>query len=264
MRSKKILVVDDDRSIQQMIRVCLEELGCVLEQAADGAQALEAIHRAPPDVVLLDLAMPVIDGMTVLADLRTLLPDSTMKVVVMTAHGSVRAAIQAVRLGAADFLEKPFKPEELRQCVASALSDALPGGVDPNVGYGAALQSVRDALRRGKFIAAEAALMKAGTISDSDPCFMNLAGVLHEAHGRQASARNFYQKALKVDPHYTPAHRNLARLDQFERTGSTRAEVDLGDEPYLADAESPPSSPADRFGRMLLAGRKNSESVNVR
>ena len=251
METKRILVVDDDRGIQQMLRVCLEGSGYAVEQAFDGAQALECIHRQSPDVVLLDLAMPVLDGMTVLADLRTMLPDAVTRVIVMTAHGSVRSAIQAVRLGAADFLEKPFKPEELRHSVSSVLSDRLPDG--SGAGYGAVLQSVRDALRRGKFIAAEAALMKAGTISDTDPCFMNLAAVLHEAHGRVASARNFYRKALAVDPGYEPAQRNLKRLDQFEESGSTRLEVDLGDEPGSHPDEEPESSAADRFARLLVS-----------
>lgn len=236
-----------------MLRMCLEGSGYTIEQATDGAQALEAIHRQAPDVLLLDLAMPVLDGMTVLADLRSMLPDIPMHVIVMTAHGSVRSAIQAIRLGAADFLEKPFKPEELRNSISSVLSESIPG-LNTEAGYGAALQSVRDALRRGKFITAEATLMKAGTISDTDPCFMNLAGVLHEAHGRAASARNFYRKALTVDAGYEPAQRNLKRLDQFEENGDTRMEVDLGDESHSHANEShKKSSPAERFGRLLIS-----------
>lgn len=233
LSAKRLLIVDDDRHIQQMLRVCLESSGYAVEQAYDGAAALEAIQRNPPDLVLLDLAMPVLDGMTVLADLRAMLPEQRTRVVVMTAHGSVRTAMQAVRLGAADFIEKAFKPDDIRQSAASVLSaDAVTG-----TGYVATLQAVRDALRRGKFIAAEAALMKAGTISDNDPCFITLAGVLHEAHGRTASARNFYRKALASDAAYEPARHNLKRLDQIERAGSTRLEPALGDEP-VPDGEA--------------------------
>jgi CheY-like chemotaxis protein len=250
MDAKRILIVDDDRGIQHMLRLCLENTGCVIEQAHDGARALETIHRDAPDLVLLDLAMPVLDGMTVLADLRAMLPESRLRVIVMTAHGSVRAAMQAVRLGASDFLEKPFTPDDIRQSVASVL-----GGESGNGGgYGAVLQSVRDALRRGKFIAAEAALMKAGTISDGDRCFLNLAGVLHEAHGRTGSARNFYRKALAASEAYAPARHNLKRLDQMEQNGSTRLEVALGDE-RVPDGGTGPScgaSGADRFRQVLL------------
>jgi CheY-like chemotaxis protein len=257
MDGKRILIVDDDANIQRMLRVCLEGDGYAVQQVTDGARALEAIEQQPPDVVLLDLAMPVLDGMTVLADLRSMLAESPMRVIVMTAHGSVRSAMQAVRLGAADFLEKPFKPDELRHSIGSVLSDEFPGGgLHPSAGYDTALQSVRDALRRGRFIAAEAAMMRAGTISDSDPCFMNLAGVLHEAHGRTSSAKNFYRKALAVDGNYGPARHNLKRIEQIELTGGTRLEVDLGDQPTSLDeangdgARRP--SPADRFRRVLL------------
>jgi CheY-like chemotaxis protein len=253
MQPSRILIVDDDRNIQRMLRLCLEGSGYAVEQATDGALALEAIHRQPPDVVLLDLAMPVLDGMSVLADLRTILSATAMRVIVMTAHGSVRTAMQAVRLGAADFLEKPFRPEELRQSVASVLGSDTAGQADSVTVYGLTLQHVRDALRQGKFIAAEAALMKAGTISDCDPCFLNLAGVLHEAHGRQSSARNFYRKALAIDAGYRAASENLQRLDEIEQTGATRLEVALGDESgtRIPDASSAASS-ADRFRRILF------------
>lgn len=248
----RILIVDDDRNIQTMLRVCLESSDYAVEQATDGAQALEMIHRDHPDLVLLDLAMPVLDGMSVLADLRMLLTARSTRVIVMTAHGSIRSAIQAVRLGAADFLEKPFKPAELRQSVASVLNEAPAASQDEQAGYAVALQTVRDALRRGKFIAAEAALMKAGAISDADPCFMNLAGILHEAHGRISSARNFYGKALIVDRDYAPAQRNLRRLDEIAQTGGTRLDVALGDDtsPRPVDAAAA-ASLAGRFRELL-------------
>ena len=252
MDTKRILIVDDDANIQRMLRVCLEGSGYAVDQATDGARALEAISQAPPDLVLLDLAMPVLDGMTVLADLRSMLPKGNTRVIVMTAHGSVRSAMQAVRLGAADFLEKPFKPDELRQSVASVLLDSfeIPG---VHGGYAAALQSVRDALRRGKFISAEAALMKAGTITDNDPRFLNLAGVLHEAHDRTASARTFYGKALIADESYEPARHNLRRLEQIEQTGASRLEVAMGDEPVPTTDPNGRSS-ADRFRSVLHEG----------
>jgi len=238
MDAKRILIVDDDRNIQTMLRVCLEGSGYDIEQATDGAQAMEAIDRRRPDLVLLDLAMPVLDGMTVLADLRVLLSDRAPRVIVMTAHGSVRAAMQATRLGASDFLEKPFLPEELRMSIASVLNEPRMGAGGAEGGYGAVLQAVRNALRGKQLTAAEAALMKAGTISDTEPCFLNLAGVLHEAHGRIASARRFYARALAADPTYEPARRNLQRTNEMELFGKPSSDAALGDEPVNAGVES--------------------------
>jgi len=231
MELPQILIVDDDASIRTSVRLCLETAGYRVEQATHGADALEFIHRAAPDLVLLDLAMPVMDGMTVLAEIRALLKDRAPRVVVMTAHGSVRTAIQAVRLGASDFLEKPFTPDDLRQSVASVLHDELPRHLPaPGAGYGEVLQTVRSALRAGKFKEAEAALMSAGTITDDDPAFLNLAGVLHESHGRVDSASRFYQRAANKNRRYLSAQENLKRLGEIRRYGKSTRPVAFGDE----------------------------------
>jgi DNA-binding response OmpR family regulator len=229
MKTQQILIVDDDEHIRTMVGVCLEQEGYVLQQAANGVQALEMIHRDQPDLVLLDLAMPVMDGMTLLAEIRALLPERRVRVIVMTAHGSVRTAIAAVRLGASDFLQKPLSPEEIRQSVASVLHEAPPHLQMPAGGYGEVLQAVRKALRAGEFAAAESALMKAGSISDDDPAFLNLAGVLHESHGRVNSAQHFYERAAAINSRYEPAQENLRRLAELRRHGSSQRKVAFGD-----------------------------------
>ena len=85
----------------------------------------------------------------------------------MTAHGSVRAAVEAVRLGASDFLEKPFTPDDLRLSVASVLDETLPAGAGGRRRRTTTCcGSCARPLRAGRFAEAEALLMKAGTISD--------------------------------------------------------------------------------------------------
>jgi DNA-binding response OmpR family regulator len=231
MPSARILIVDDDSSIRTSVRLCLEAAGYGVEQATQGADALEFIHRVGPDLVLLDLAMPVMDGMTVLAEIKTLFPQKAPRIVVMTAHGSVKTAIQAVRLGASDFLEKPFSPEELRQSVRSVLNnEQLAGVVAPRGGYCDVLQQVRAALKAGKFREAEKNLMTAGPITDEDPAFLNLAGVLHESHGRLESTTKFYEKAVGSRRGYPPAQENLQRLREIRRFGKSQRLVAFGDE----------------------------------
>jgi DNA-binding response OmpR family regulator len=235
MQTARILIVDDDSNIRTSVRMCLETAGYIVEQATHGADALEFIHRVTPDLILLDLAMPVMDGMTVLAEIRTLLPKGSPRIVVMTAHGSVKTAIQAVRLGASDFLEKPFTPDELRQSVASVLhAEYLPNLLAPGSGYGEVLQRVRAALRAGEFREAEKDLMAAGLITDDDPAFLNLAGVLHESHGRIESASRFYQKAAAKNRSYLPAQENLKRLGEIRRHGKSNRSVAFGDERVVA------------------------------
>jgi CheY-like chemotaxis protein len=171
--------------------------------------------------------------MTVLTTLFNSGSRSIPKAIVMTANGSVRTAVQAIRLGASDFLEKPFTPEDVRLSVASVLEEAERDPADPFASYDEVLSAVRDALKGGLIADAERLLMKAGTITDADPCFLNLAGVIHEAHGRRTSARRFYEKSLLTEPAYEPAKRNLNRLDEIDRTGIAPFRITLGDEADL-------------------------------
>jgi DNA-binding response OmpR family regulator len=206
-----------------------------VDQAADGGAALGRIRRSPPDLVLLDLSMPRMDGMALLTRLSQQWPRVTSRLVVMTANGSVRAAVQAIRLGASDFLEKPFTPDDLRLSVASVLDEGRQRrGLTAGATYDAVLDGVRDALAGGHVETAEQLLATAGSIADADPSFLNLAGVVHEAHGRVASARRFYRKAASAAGGYEPARANLARLDEAEQTGRADGLADLGNGPPSA------------------------------
>lgn len=237
--SARILIADDEPNIQTMVRMCLTAEGYDVTVVSDGRAALDGIRRLSPDLLLLDLSMPVMDGMSVLRELQDLRAIPNVRVVVMTAHGSVRTAVQAIRLGASDFLEKPFRPEDLRISVASVLDETPADGSERLENYDDVLKAVREALRGGKLDAAEFQLMRAGTIADMDPGFLNLAGVIHEAHGRPQSAKRFYQKALVSDAAYQPAIQNLGRLTVIERGGVSDAPVSLGDHASVLTESGP-------------------------
>jgi len=113
----RILVADDDRAIRKIVRDRLVVAGHHVDVAEDGRAALDAIERFAPDLVLLDLAMPNVDGFGVLAGLAPPAP----VVVVLTAHGELATAVRAMRAGAWDFVTKPFDPDHLEQAVARAL-----------------------------------------------------------------------------------------------------------------------------------------------
>ncbi len=114
----RILVADDDRAIRKIVRDRFAAAGHQVEVAEDGRVALDAIERFAPDVVLLDLSMPVLDGFGVLAELPA---PSPVVVVVITAQGDVATAVRAMRAGAWDFVPKPFDPDQLEQAVLRAL-----------------------------------------------------------------------------------------------------------------------------------------------
>ena len=229
MSSATILVVDDEANIRTSVRLCLEGAGYVVAEASNGLEALEIVEREKPDLVVLDLMMPVMDGMSVLAEFAHMWTKNRMRVIVATAHGSVKAAIHAVRLGASDFLEKPFLPEELRMSVAGVLRESPPANLDFAEDYSQVLEHVRRALRERRFHEAERELMKAGTITGEDSAFLNLAGILHESHGRIESAARFYERAAARSG-YGPAVQNLERLGDLRRTGKTKRSVAFGDQ----------------------------------
>jgi two-component system, chemotaxis family, chemotaxis protein CheY len=121
--SAKVLVVDDSALARRMVRHLLQELGHEVEEAADGAQALERYVIHHHDVVVLDMVMHGMYGLEVLTKLRELNPKLPVIIVTADIQKSTRAQVQAA--GAAAIVNKPMKKEEL----ASVLATVLSGGV---------------------------------------------------------------------------------------------------------------------------------------
>jgi DNA-binding NtrC family response regulator len=107
----KILVVDDELSIRESLSGWLEQDGFEVESAANGLAALGMIQETRYDIMLIDVKMPEMDGLTLLKKLKEIEPDTA--VVMMTAHGAIQDAVDAMRQGAYDYLLKPFDLEEL-------------------------------------------------------------------------------------------------------------------------------------------------------
>jgi DNA-binding NtrC family response regulator len=117
--SARLLVVDDDPAIRKILKDRFRALGHVVDTAADGAEAVTKLEQEGADLVLLDLQMPNMDGFGVLQAIGAR-PDPPA-VVVITAHGSIEAAVRAVRAGAADFVTKPFEAAQIEHVVAGVL-----------------------------------------------------------------------------------------------------------------------------------------------
>jgi two-component system, NtrC family, response regulator AtoC len=108
---RSILVVDDESSIRHVLTLVLAEHGFEVRAVADGEEALKELQARPYDVMISDVRMPRLDGMALLSQALTLNPELT--VLVMSAYGSKDQALEAVSRGAYDFVQKPFKPEEI-------------------------------------------------------------------------------------------------------------------------------------------------------
>jgi diguanylate cyclase (GGDEF)-like protein len=121
---ERVLVVDDDPDILQFVQVNLEVEGYNAEAAGDGRQALDAARATPPDLVLLDVMMPEMDGLTVLRRLRSAPATANVPVILLTAKALAEDRVAGLDLGADDYITKPFDVEELMARVRSVLRRA--------------------------------------------------------------------------------------------------------------------------------------------
>lgn len=128
MAKAKILVIDDERIVIDSITKILREEHIEVDATLSGRQGIDAALQKPYDLVLTDLRMPDIGGMRVLRDIKRAKPE--LPVVMITGYASVASAVQAVKLGASDILEKPFSPDGLVAVVRKALNER--GGAVPD------------------------------------------------------------------------------------------------------------------------------------
>ncbi len=126
--NKRILVVDDDRQLLRALRINLHARGYDVAVAPDGAAALAAASRQPPDLVIVDLGLPDMDGVQVVEGIRGW---SSAPIIVLSARHVERAKVQALDAGADDYVTKPFGMDELLARVRAALRRASPAAEDP-------------------------------------------------------------------------------------------------------------------------------------
>jgi len=122
MEKKKALVIDDEQVVLDSVTKILTSDNYEVDASLSGREGLDQALQRDYDIVLTDILMPDIGGMRVLRDIKRDKP--SLPVVIITGYATVRSAVQAMKLGAADYLEKPFNPEELLKAVGSALGIA--------------------------------------------------------------------------------------------------------------------------------------------
>jgi len=155
--SAHILVVDDEPNLRKVLGALLEGAGHATSRAASAREAFDLVRSQDPDLVITDLRMPEADGMELLSWIRRDFPE--IPVVVLTAHGSIDLAVEAMRCGAHDFLTKPFEKERVLATVVTALAqgerqraDAQGGFADRDdlgmTGDSAAMDRLRALVRR--------------------------------------------------------------------------------------------------------------------
>src|SRR5258705_1850210 len=153
----RIVVVDDEAEIRRSVRMILEYEGYDVQEASSGPEALALVEREPPDLMFLDIKMGGLDGLETLQKIRQL--NETLPVVIISGHGTVSTAVEATKLGAFDFIEKPLASERVLVTIRNALDKTrlvdenrtLKRAVEARhqmVGESVSLRQVWDAIKR--------------------------------------------------------------------------------------------------------------------
>jgi DNA-binding NtrC family response regulator len=206
--TKKILVVDDEKNIRLTVPQALEPLGYFVQTACNGDDALRQLEGEGFDLILTDLKMPGMNGMELIKKAIALYPD--IQIVPITAHATVDNAVEAMKLGAIDFLQKPFTPKELRDLVYFVLERETLNQKN-ECEYESSLELAKYCASKRKFDSAIAHLKKAIGVDPSRPEAFNLLGELQEASGNYPEALKNYKVAVDLDPTYQSAKDNFAR-----------------------------------------------------
>jgi DNA-binding response OmpR family regulator len=206
----RILVVDDERNIRTNLGMVLEATGCQVDTAENGEEALTKSKEQHYDIAFVDLQMPKVSGLELTRFLRAV--SNATAVVILTALGSVASAVEAMKLGAVDFLEKPFDPKGIQLLVNEILlrKEFGPGGSVEDLLHLAELARARKAHVEAR------AYLKTAMVRDltrPEPYYW--LGVLSDNDGAARQATHYYSMALDVSPTFRPAREALMKLGRM-------------------------------------------------
>jgi two-component system, OmpR family, response regulator len=224
--SANILIVDDETNVRLNYRVTLETEGYTIFEAVTGARALDEMLGRRFDLAILDMRMPGMDGLELLAKMREI--GITVPAMIVTAYSDVPHAVQAMKLGAIDFLQKPLRPEELRRIVAEILKRHAPQKEHAAESFQSHIVAAKRCLNLRSFAMARIHLTKALELNNKSVEAFNLAGVLAELLDDVDKARKYYGQAIKLNKNYEPAQQNMRRLFELKNFGATSEPLNLG------------------------------------
>src|ERR1700722_17499156 len=224
--NKRILIVDDEANVRLNFRTALETEGHEIFEANSGEAAVESLAEHLFALAILDIRMPGMNGLELLARIR----ENGIRVpaMIVTAYSDVPNAVKAMKLGAIDFLQKPLRPEELRSIVTEILKRHAGQDDPPAETFSAHIFAAKRCLNLRAFAKARLHLAKALELNAKSAEAFNLAGVLAEVLEDYDKAKKCYGQAIKLNRNYEPAQQNMRRLFEVDHFGSSKEPVNLG------------------------------------
>jgi len=230
VEKKRILVVDDEKNIRLIMVQSLEPLEIQVQTAVNGQEAMQMLAGTQFALVFMDLHMPGMDGMEVLRRIKKEWPKT--RAIMVTAHGTVESAVEAMKLGAVDFIRKPFSPSEIRDLATQVLArEAL--DEETLVDYWSLIELAKRHITDRSFAIARETVRRAISADPAQPEAYNLLGALLEIKGNWLEAEKFYRAALDIDPTFSPAQLNLNRAASWYKSGR----IDLGPDKKRTDTK---------------------------
>jgi DNA-binding NtrC family response regulator len=199
-KSLRVLFADDEASLQEFMRTELPRLGHEVTICPDGKAAVKAVEKTAFDVAILDLRMPGLDGIEVLKHLKQVAPDT--EAVMMTGHGSMESAVEALRLGAANYLRKPCKLAEIEAVLIEvAEKRALK---HKNIALQTRVQCAEGpSVLVGKSPVMQSVHRLISTVAPTDSTVMILG---ETGTGKELAARTLFQQSKRADQPFVPVN----------------------------------------------------------
>lgn len=201
----KILIVDDEKNIRIALCRCLKNEGYNITLAEDGLEALNIIEEEDFDLILIDYQMPKKNGIEVLRELRE--KNIKTNAIIMTAYGTIDIAVDTMKLGAVDFISKPFELEKIKNIIKNNINNST----KKKKTLDEYILEAKDLIKKGELEKARNCLKEAILIDTSSAKIQNLLGVVEEKMHNKSLAQKYYRAALSLDATYTPADNNLKR-----------------------------------------------------
>lgn len=212
---KPVLVVDDEEIVRESVTDWLKSEGYNVDSAEDGLRALDKVKKKDYEVVVLDMKMPGMDGLTVLKQIHATNPG--IKVIIITAYASVETAVQALKDGAVDYIVKPFEPEQLEESVAKwvgkprIVSGSAPTetSAESSTGGGSealpsVLEETRNLLSNGNLDEALALLNKALGTAPAEVKEVGLPRMAPKAKPKEAEEKEAARPKAKPGTYFPP------------------------------------------------------------